>query len=472
MRYVSGAPICAICALAAACGGTSAAAGAGHDAGSDTRHAPPPIDAGTKDTYVPRDAAPPPKEAGPVCTRAAQSKTAPASLYDAFVSDMAKLTDPGARSSRAAKLVADVTAQGGTPLEDSTDRTVFLAVGVPPGGSWAVAGSFTSWGASALPMTVVPGTDLYILDTHVPRGGFPIYKLFSAGATEESGAEAGAAAPYFDDLLAQNVDWDGFDRGGPGDFNAIVYEDEQPANAGRLVAMRGVHSATLGDSRDVFVYLPTRYDDGSCDVLPSIVFHDGNESLTRTSFAYVADTTYAATPAASAVLVFVALPNQLIRIDEYTFLTTGALGDSYGKFLKDELLPIIDARFRVCTTAAARGLAGASLGGLISTYLSFQTPSTWGYIGAQSASYFWDNNWMITRAGMDPVVPVRVYLDTGCPDAVDNCTVVREMNTALVAKKYDEKYVEVTGVQHDWPYWATRLPTELLFFREGKTSCD
>ena len=79
---------------------------------------------------------------------------------------------------------------------------------------------------------------------------------------------------------------------------------------------------------------------------------------------------------------------------------------------------------------------------------------------------------MITRAGMDPVVPVRVYLDTGCPDAVDNCTVVRDMNTALTAKKYDETYVEVTGVQHDWPYWAARLPKELTFFRQGKMGCD
>jgi enterochelin esterase family protein len=385
---------------------------------------------------------------------------------------MSKLTDPAARSARANKLVADVTAQGGTPLEDAADRAVFLVNGVPQGGSWAVAGSFTSWSAGALPMSVVPGTNLYVLDTHVPRGGSPIYKLFSGGAGGDGGDEAGVAAPYFDDLLAQNVDWDGFDRGGIGTFNAIVYEDEQPAGAGRLVALRGVHSATLGDSRDVFVYLPTRYDDGSCDVLPSIVFHDGNESLTRTSFAAVADTTYAATPAASAVLVFVALPNQDIRIDEYTFLTTGALGDMYGTFLKDELLPIVDARFRVCTTAPARGLAGASLGGLISTYLAFQSPSTWGYIGAQSASYFWDNNWMITRAGMDPVVPVRVYLDTGCPDAVDNCTVVRDMNTALTAKKYDETYVEVTGVQHDWPYWAARLPKELTFFRQGKMGCD
>ena len=77
---------------------------------------------------------------------------------------------------------------------------------------------------------------------------------------------------------------------------------------------------------------------------------------------------------------------------------------------------------------------------------------------------------MLTRAAQDPSVPVRVYLDTGCPD--DNCDVVRPMNDTLTKRGYDVLYVEEAGAAHDWSFWAGRLPKLLTRFREGQTSCD
>src|SRR5262249_11538641 len=161
-----------------------------------------------------------------------------------------------------------------------------------------------------------------------------------------------------------------------------------------------------------------------CAVMPHIVFHDGNESLTRGDFAGVANQA-----GVSYALVFVALASQNVRMDEYTFGTSTALGDQYGDFLVNDLEPILSASYRFCTKA--RGIAGASLGGLISTYLAFERSDVWGFVGSQSGSYFWNSGAMITRASQDPVVPVRFYLDTGCPDANDNCTVVQQERDAL-----------------------------------------
>jgi enterochelin esterase-like enzyme len=422
-----------------------------------------------EDAAVAADGGNLPDAAKPDCSRAAQTPGAPVSLYDAFVADMATLSDPSARAARAAKLVTDVTAAGGTPLESrgtgaapGGDRVVFLAKGAPPNGTWNVGGSFRpgqpSWTANPLPLVQVAGTDLYVADTTIPRGTAHTYKLLSG--TSDTG--------FREDPLASNVVWDGIDKKTVGNFNAVVHASDAPMTQGRLVARHGVHATALANDRDVFVYLPPRYDDGSCAALPHLVIHDGNESLTRGDFAGVADATFAKTPAASAILVFVALTTQTARMDEYTFGTPGALGDAYGKFLIDDLEPIVRTSYRVCSKAEDRGLSGASLGGLISTYLAFQRPDVWGYVGAQSASLFWDSDRMIARASEDPKVAVRFYLDHGCPN--DNCVENQQMSAALTQKGYEVTHVEAAGAQHDWAYWKARLPQMLAAFRSGRPS--
>jgi len=436
----------------AGCGGAagSTAVDAGQDAPAalDAQVDAAPADAG--------DAAP-----HPICTRSAQAKTAPTSLYDALLADLKQLQSAQIPA-REDQFLADVKAQGGTPLEDASDRLVFVVRGAPPQGPWSVAGTFTGWKANPQPMTLVPGTtDLFVLDAQVARGTAHQYKLLSG--TDDSG--------FTEDLLAKNVVWDGIDHGAPGYFNAIAHASDGDASTGRIVRYHTVHATELGDDRDVFVYLPPRYDDGSCATLPQIVFHDGNESLTRGGFAGVADATYATAPDSQAVLVFVALSSQDVRTDEYTFGTDTALGDAYGDFLVNDLEPIVTHDFRVCSAAGSRGIAGASLGGLISTYLAFQRPSEWGFVGSQSGSYFWDDDAMITRAGQDPVEPIRFYLDTGCPDANDNCTVVQQERDALEGKGYDVTYVEDDTAMHDWPYWAERLPKLLEDF-PGAAACN
>jgi enterochelin esterase family protein len=396
----------------------------------------------------------------PDCSRTAQASTAPPSLYDAFVKELATIPDQSGRDARVAKLIADISAAGGAPLQaPGGDRVVFLVRGAPAVGPWSVAGSFTAWKTNALAMTQVAGTDLYVVDTHIAHGTAHAYKLLSG--TADTG--------FAEDALASNVVWDGIDHKTVGYFNGVVHAEDGDKTKGRIIAKRHVHAATLGDDRDVFVYLPPKYDDGSCAVLPHLLVHDGNESLTRGDFAKKADETYAANPELSAILVFVALSSQNVRMDEYTFNTPSALADKYGAFLLSELEPQIKSAYRVCGTPESRGQSGASLGGLISTYLAFQHPEEWGYVGAQSASLFWDTNAMITRAGADPKVAVRFYLDHGCPN--DNCIENQNMSTALTAKGYDVDHVEVAGAQHDWAYWADRFPQMLTYFRAGKAAC-
>jgi enterochelin esterase family protein len=445
--------------LAVACG-TSVPSST--DPGAPAPPAPPSADA-----PVPPAAPAPAPPAPQSCARKDVVRTAPAALFDTFQKDVAALP-AAARSARVDKLLADVVAAGGTPLADpASGRVVFLVRGAPSSGPWSVAGSFVAWDTSrAVAMKQVDGTDLWFADTTVPRGAAELYKLLSG--TSDTG--------WLQDPFARNLVWDGIDRGTVGQFNAVVHPEETPAAAGRLVWQGKLHATALGDDRDVYVWLPPRYDDGTCQNLPVVVFHDGNESLTRGDFAGTAQALYAAHPELSAVLVFVALPTQDVRMDQYSFGTPTAKGDAYDDFIVSDLLPAMAKSYRLCNKPAARGVSGASLGGLIATYAAFQKPGVFGWVGAQSASYFWQNDAMIAQAASAAPIPTRFYLDSGEPNGTcavdDNCAVVDQMQQTLETKGYDVERIKVPNAQHDWPYWKARLPGMLTHFRASQTVCD
>lgn len=410
-------------------------------------------DAGSRDDAAPHEPS--------SCARDVVAKAAPVGLFDAFTTEIAALSGP-ARAARVDALLAEVAASGGTPLEDpASGRVVFLARGAPPAGTaWRASGSFSDWSPTGgVALAAIAGTDLWAGETTIERGASFEYKLVR-GTT------------FVEDPLATNVVWDGIDRGFGvrGELNAVGHPGDTPASRGRMVALGKVHAQKLGDARDVWIHYPAAYDTRTCAKLPSIVLHDGLESLTRGGFAEAADTLYATRPELAAVLVFVGLPNQEVRMAQYTIASEGARGADYVDFLVDDLWPLVTKRARVCGKAAARGIAGASLGGLISTFAGFERPERFGWIGAQSPSYFWADKAMIARAESDPKKALRVYLDSGCPD--DNCVVTDEMAGVLANKGYDHVRIKQDGAAHEWSFWRERLAGMLTHFRDGQTACD
>jgi enterochelin esterase family protein len=446
--------------LVAACGGGASPSSSAPDPTT------PPSTPGTPpgETPTPTPDAPPPPTS---CARKDTARTAPVALFDAFQKDVAGLSGD-AKTARVAKLLADVAAQGGTPLEDpASGRVVFLAKGAPPSGPWSAVGSFVGWDkAKGVALTAASGTDLYWGEATIPRGTSHAYKLLS-GTTD---------AGFTPDPLARNVVWDGIDHHTVGEFNAIVHPQDLPAGKGRLERLANVHATKLGDDRDVFVYLPAAYDAASCPKLPVVLIHDGNEALTRGDFAGEADKLYASRPELAAVLVFVALPDQNVRMAQYTFGAVDTKGDDYVDFLVADLFPATSKVYRFCKKPEARGISGASLGGLISTYAAFQNPTTFGWVGAQSASFFWENDALVTRAQTTTKIPVRFYLDSGVPggvcDASDNCAVTDEMEQVMKTKGYDVTRVKQMNAEHDWQFWQQRFAGMMTTFRDQQTACD
>ncbi len=435
--------------LLAGCGapaGPGADAGSGQDAGGGQ-------DAGAADAG--RDAGALP-DGGTSCERAFAARTADIALLDAARAELATLAPDGERRARVAAFVDAVARAGGTPLTSPGGaRVAFFAVD-PPVTRYSVAGTFNGWTPGKDLLSQVAGSNLYAVELTVPRTAAHEYKLVDG-------------TRFYEDRRAQNAVWDGIDRGGVGELNALVYPELSPAQKGRLVAWRGVHSNALSDDRDVFIYLPPAYDAPGCPRLPLLVFHDGNESLTRAPFTVPADTLYAQSPERSAVLAFVALPSQAVRIAQYTFQTAGSRGDGYVTFLESELLPALTAAFRLCPSAADHGVAGASLGGLISSYAALKASGSFGFVGSQSGTYQWEGDALTARYHAASALPLRFYVDYGCPD--DNCQPNQRFVAELKAKGYPVQDVPETGGQHEWPYWQRRLPGLLSTFRPDGLAC-
>ena len=60
--------------------------------------------------------------------------------------------------------------------------------------------------------------------------------------------------------------------------------------------------------------------------------------------------------------------------------------EEYATFLEVELLPYVEQRYRTLAQREARGVMGASLGGLISFYVALSRPHLFSRVGGQSSA--------------------------------------------------------------------------------------
>jgi len=145
-------------------------------------------------------------------------------------------------------------------------------------------------------------------------------------------------------------------------------------------------------------------------------------------------------------------------------------GDFYVRAIRDTLKPEIDRRYRTLVDPSNTGMAGFSLGGLISAYAGFAYDSTFGKIGTSSASYdyAYPQMYNLVRARGRPPLLIRFYQDTGYPD--DNG--LHSMESALISVGFqlglDLMSVTVQGGTHDAVSWAYRFPDLLKFLYPRK----
>jgi len=161
-------------------------------------------------------------------------------------------------------------------------------------------------------------------------------------------------------------------------------------------AQHVVQSATLGDSRTVYVATPSDYA-ASKDRYPVLVLLDAND---RPQFASaVANVQFLASRNAIPSLIIVGILNGKDRTHDLTPATTGAFDKRtfptaggaapFADFITDEIMAMVRAKYR---TLPSTVLAGHSFGGLLALHAAATRPGTYAGIVAMSPSLWWDDS--------------------------------------------------------------------------------
>ena len=211
-------------------------------------------------------------------------------------------------------------------------------------------------------------------------------------------------------------------------------------------------SRLLANTRRVYVYLPAAYDGERKGRFGALYVHDGGEYLERAKLVNVLDNLIARgdIPALIAVMV-----DPVNRMGEYW------ANDTYLEFLSDELLPQIEERYGIITDRKARGVMGASLGGLISVYAALSRPDLFSLVGGQSSALMIEEEKLAGLVGGTKRASFRFYFDVGKYEP--RFIPAHERFVALLKKRrWPVFYQELPG-GHNWTSWRAHLRDLLVF---------
>jgi enterochelin esterase-like enzyme len=136
-------------------------------------------------------------------------------------------------------------------------------------------------------------------------------------------------------------------------------------------------SRLLQNRRRLHAYLPPGYDAERTRRFPTLYVHDGSEYLHRGRLPTVLDNLIFGRAMSPLIAIMV---DPVVRGREYR------ASEAYAACVERELLPSMEQRYRTLAQREARGVMGASLGGLISTYVALARPQLFSRVGGQSSA--------------------------------------------------------------------------------------
>jgi enterochelin esterase-like enzyme len=253
-------------------------------------------------------------------------------------------------------------------------------------------------------------------------------------------------------------------------------------------------SALLGEVRTVDVYLPRGYAGEDGRVYPVLYANDGQD-MKAVDLAGQLDSLQKAGAMEPTIVVAI---HATERIRDYgTAGTPNAqgLGDRatlYERFLLEELMPAINAKYRTARGSAYTAIMGWSLGGLSAFDLSWNHPDQIGAAGVFSGSFWWRTDDATVEAKQlsrimharvretEPRPRIRAWLETARMDensdrdgdgVIDSIQDTEELVNELVRRGFrrgvDVVHLTVEG-KHDLATWKRLLPEFLVWVYPGE----
>lgn len=234
-------------------------------------------------------------------------------------------------------------------------------------------------GVDHKPFQRVPGTALWLLRIAVENGGRFEYKLAIA---REHGDDwvldplnpDRAADPFGENSVCRT--W-GYER--------PQWSEPHGAPAGHIETIE-VESQVFGETRRERVYLPACYSSATAHSL--VVIHDGDDYMSYADLSVSLDNLIAAGDVPPLVAALVQTKD---RMGEYP------KGRRHARYLANELLPAMTARYTIDQRPANRVLMGASLGAVAALATAFRYPGVFGGLVLKSGSFILDDRKLAGR---------------------------------------------------------------------------
>jgi len=139
----------------------------------------------------------------------------------------------------------------------------------------------------------------------------------------------------------------------------------------------------------------------------------------------------------------------------------GSLREEYQLFFIEELVPFIDSNYNTIKDAASRLVMGASLGGNISSLISYNNSEVFANCGIHSGALWVNNNEalnLIINGSLEDIKWNSIWgsYESIAPD-------MRMLKNALIAKGYEIDWIELPE-GHSWGLWRATIDKMLIYF--------
>ena len=365
----------------------------------------------------------------------------------------------------------------GPVAAQATLKVTRVPAGTPPTDTLFVAGSFNGWN---------PHSAAYALARHAD-GSYQISLPASLGVVEYKFTRGSWArsevGPNQQPLANRRAD---LRPAAEITHKVLAWSAPGSAAPPKHTATAQVHVLSaafampqLGRHRRILVYLPADYVRQPRRRYPVLYLHDGQnvfDAATSFSGEWGVDETLDRLRAAGqdpAGSIVVAIDNDpQHRSDEYipwpnAEAKGGGQGGAYVDFLARTLKPYVDAHYRTRSDAAHTGVAGSSLGGLLSVYAALKYPRVFGRVGAFSPAFWVCYDSLRAFAKTHPAAPTaRFYFVCGPQESETMLPLMAAWRNELRAQGVPAANISfhapADGRHSEW-FWQREFPAAYLY---------
>ena len=307
----------------------------------------------------------------------------------------------------------------------------------------------------------VPGTEAWTLSLDLPRGSRVEYKLeLHRGGQRRWIRDPRNPHHAFDPFGANSV------CRMTGYADPPWVELEPHCRQGTIERFH-FRSEAWDQDREVGVYLPAEYK--PTKRYPLLVCHDGDDYLKYAGIKAVLDNLIHRHEVKPLVVAFT---SGVTRNEEY------AANPLQARFIAEELLPQVGARFGLREDPRERGLLGASFGGVTSLHTGWTYPGLFGKLMVESGSFVFTDIGRHDRGPLwDPVVafvnalrqdPARLRARVFMSCGVFESLIYYNRSLAPLLRKSGLEVQLVEALDgHNWINWRDRLREGLSWLFPG-----